>query len=128
MFSRPKFCVEFNSEVRNAKYAIVFNIHANLYLRHEKTRNQNPHFLVKFGFWMSTTMDRKGLQEWFTYHFMWNLINFNLIPPLGHLLYHNLFKKIKTFPYPLILAMCVKVLAGCYFVKKNKKKIYSNIL
>ena len=49
-----------------------------------QTRTQNSQFRTKFRLWMTISRDWKGLQGWFTCHFMWNLIRFNLISNWYH--------------------------------------------
>ena len=74
-----------------------------------QTRTQNSQFRTKFRLWMTISRDWKGLQEWFTSHFMWNLIGLiwyliDTIPSTKTFL-----KNEKCYPYPLILPSLKKV-------------------
>ncbi len=54
------------------------------------------------------SLDRKGLQLWFTCQFMQNLISFKLIPNLVYFNKRIIQKIQKCFPYPLIFQLSEK--------------------
>ena len=66
-----------------------------------QTMIKNSHFSINSWLYVAISTDRKGLQVWFTYHFLGNLISFNMISKLYYFVYRNIWKKMKMLPLPL---------------------------